>query len=723
MKLHLDHNTLRGADGEIRLERNADGLMDIKAQSPRDLAYGLGVAHGLDRQLHALLMRIILRGTAAEDLVGDQEMIDLDMYMRRYDLLPDPQGEIAKLQPHVLEQIEAYCDGLNLVLENRKTVFEMRLLGYSPEPWTVADCLLIGKAFGFIGLVEAQGGMEKLLLQIIQQGLDDDRLRELFPYLSDPIDRELLGQVKLESSMVPETASWICGQLKFNASNNWVVAGALTKSGKPLVCGDPHLEINRLPAIWYETAMHLPDDDLLGVTIPGVPGLILGRNNHLAWSATYSFVDMIDFRMERCQDGRYERDGQLVDFTKRTETIGVRKGDPVEVTFYETPQGVLEGDPNTPGLYLSLEWTGRHGCGADLFNCALNLGQVKTVPEAMELLQGLHCASFVWAIGDSAGNIGMQMTGRFNDRPDGVSGLLPTPGWDSAYDSRGFISGKDLPHQLNPDGGIIITANNDLNHLSEANPINLPMGDYRARRIEQLLRERFELDVDYIKEVHHDLYSLQAERFMAVLRPLLPDDDKGRVLAAWDCRYDVESVGATLFTGVYHELLASLFGDHGLGREVIDHLMNETGLLNDYYANFDNVLLSEQSAWFEGLDREKVFRGAISAGLAVTDAVPYGQTRQVMFINLLLGNKLPRWAGFDRGPYALPGSAATVAQGQIFTSLGRQTTFAASYRLIADMALNEMHTSIVGGPSDRRFSKWYNNYTDDWLAGVYKLLK
>lgn len=721
MKFNRDRNILTGQDGNIDINRNAQGVREITAQSPVDMAFGLGVTHALDRQLHCLLTRIILRGTASRHLSSDQQLVDLDLYMRRHDLLPDARSEIAKLLPEVRAQMEAYCRGFNLVLSEKKPVWELRLLGYNPQPWKLTDCLLIGKAFGFLGLVESQGGMEKLLVEMIQRGVAEDKLRELFPYLTDPIDYQLFGQVKLEATMVPPAVRWLASLNKFSASNNWVVSGERSASGKPIVCGDPHLEVNRLPAIWQEAIMRLPDNKLMGVTIPGLPGLILGRTNHVAWSATYSFMDMLDYTIERCKNGHYEYDGVWRPFSRRRATIEGKKGKEYDVFYYENHHGVLEGDPREEGLYLSLNWSGRHGCGADLFNSALRLPQARSTAEALDLFKDLECAAFCWLVGDTSGDIGFQMSGRFPKRPEGVSGLLPVPGWDSAYDSDGFYLGDDLPRVYNPPEGFIVTANNDLNHLCACRPINLSMGAYRAERAARMLAGKNRADAQFMKQMQGDLYSIQAERFMELLRPLLPETANGRILKDWACHYNADSLGATLFENVYRSLILIVFGEHGLGREVVEHLFGHTGLFNDYYANFDDILLAEDSAWFEGASRAELLSAALRQGLA-KDPAPYGKTRKLVLRHLLFGGKLPRWLGFDRGPIMLPGNRATIVQGQIFQSAGRETTFAPSYRLIADMAGQEMHSNIPGGSTDRRFSKWYNNETKNWLAGVYKIL-
>ncbi len=714
--------TIEGPSGRIDIVRNRHGIPEISGKTWTDLAYGLGWVHAADRQLQALLTRVIIQGRAAENLAGDPDLVEIDRYMRRMNFLPDPEREIARLLPEVRAWLGAYADGFNAGLARNGTVFEFTLLGYRPEPWQMKDSMQIGNVFGFLGLADAQGNMEKLLVQMIQNGVGEARLRELFPYLTEEIDRELLGKVTLAPPLVPGAVRWLDKLPKFAASNNWAVSGRRTASGKPILCNDPHLEVNRLPAIWHEVVMRLPDNDLLGVTIPGVPGLILGRNRNLSWGATYSFMDMIDYKIEHCRDGKYRRGEAWLPFDVREEVIRVKKGESVVERVYENEHGLLEGDPHREGYYLVMMWSGARDCGAAEFDTIHRIGTAGSVREGMECLRALEAPTFNWVLADREGHIGYQMSGRLYKRPEGVSGLLPLPAWEKKYDYEGYVDKTLLPAVYDPAEGVLVTANNDLNHLGQCRPINLPMGAYRAERIEQRLKAAERLTAEDMQALHFDLYSLQAERLLAVLRPLLPETENGNTLRDWDCTYNADSRGAMLFESVYGSLLRVVFGDLGLGRETVDHLMKETGLFNDYYNNFDGILLREQSAWFEGRTREEIFRRAVGEGLTVP-AVPYGQTRQVVLSHLLFGGKLPRFLGFDVGPLALPGSRSTVHQGQIFRSAGRLTTFSPSYRMIADMAGDELRTTLAGGPSDRRFSPWYTTDLENWGRGIYKRLK
>lgn len=723
MKLKQRPVVLPGDDGDIRIARNTHGIPEIGAASVADLMRGMGWVHANDRQLQTLLTRTLLKGEAAERLKADDALIQLDTYMRRMNFLPDPQEQIDRLAPATRQALDAYVSGFNAWMADNGPVFEFRLLGDGdPPPYTIADCLRLSKVFGFLGLADVQAQMEKFLLQMIQQGVAEAKIRELFPYLTDPIDRALLSGVTLAPPLVPEALAWLDRLPRFNASNNWAVSGRHTASGFPILCGDPHLEVNRLPNVWQEIVLRLPGDTLIGASVPGVPGLVIGRSRYLAWSATYAYMDMLDYRIERCRDGRYYRADGWQPFAVREETIRVKGRAPVRITVYENDNGLLEGDPFVSGDYLALGWSAAQGCGAGDLDTLIRMMTARTVQTAMDQFRRVEAVAMNWVFADTRGNIGYQMSGRHFRRPAGVSGLLPLPAWDRRFDPDGFNDPGDLPRIFNPPEGVITTANQDLNHLGTSRPINLAMGPYRANRILQLLESADRLDVNYMKDMHYDLYSLQAERLMRIIAPLLPDTENDRLLKAWDLHYRADSMGAMLFESVYRAIVDVVFGDHGVGRRVIAHLFAETSLFNDYYANLDAILEKTASAWFDGEARDDLLRQGIDDGLAVK-AEPYGRSRRITLSHLLFGGQLPRFLGFDAGPIALPGSRATIPQGQIFRSSGRLTTFSPSYRFIADLSTDELHTNLAGGPSDRRFSKWYLSDLRNWYEGNYKVLK
>jgi len=455
------------------------------------------------------------------------------------------------------------------------------------------------------------------------------------------------------------------------------------------------------------------------MTMPGLPAPLVGRNEHLSWGATYTFMDAIDSWVEHCRDGKFRRGNAWVDFEQRVETIKRKKGEPIVETFWENQHGVLDGSATSEGYSLATRWSGSNG-GAQSLNTLLPMWTARTVSEGMAAFANVE-SSMNWIFADSAGDIGYQMSGLMPKRAGDWSGFAPRPGWDERFDWQGFVDPEELPRAHNPADGVIVTANQDLNHLGRANPINAPMGDYRARRITQLLNDRDDHDVDSFRAIQMDTYSIQAAEFLEVLGPLLGTGPLADALRAWDCRYEPESTGATAFEKFYAELLVEMFGP-ACGVQVIEHLRDATGAFIDFYQNFDRVLVSESSPWLGERTREEVWSAAL-ARVADQAPEPWGKGNQITLTNMFFGGKLPRFLGFDRGPIPVRGGRATPHQGQIYRSGERLTSFTPSLRLVADMSAAVLHTALCGGPSDRRMSKWYTSGVDGWLAGRLKIRK
>jgi penicillin amidase len=210
---------------------------------------------------------------------------------------------------------------------------------------------------------------------------------------------------------------------------------------------------------------------------------------------------------------------------------------------------------------------------------------------------------------------------------------------------------------------------------------------------------------------------------MPIIRPLLPEGERADLLRDWDLRYESGSVAASVFENIYREFASLVFGEQSLGAEVMSHLMNETILFCDFTGSFDQILMREESAWFGGRTRDDLLTIAIERGL-VREARPWGEGRKVMMKNIMFGGRLPKWLGFDYGPIEIIGSRATIPQGQIFKTFGgRQATFSPTYKFVTDFAEECIHSTMAGGPSDRRFSRWYTSGVADWIAGRYRVMR
>src|SRR5688572_28802697 len=247
-----------GAPVGLRLTRDHHGVPHIRAGGLGALCWGLGYCHALDRGLQLWLTRILGQGRASECLSASADALLVDRFFRQQGLCAGAQGAGAQPTPRGAELFSAYAAGVNARLR-QAVPWELRLVGYQPEPWTIADSVLMTRIVGYVGLAQTQGELERLLVEMVQAGVSDRALQALFPNIPelsaldgrDPSlpSRELLCRIRLGERIVPEALRWLQAVPVAAASNSWVVAPHKTRSGRALLANDPHLQINRLPNV------------------------------------------------------------------------------------------------------------------------------------------------------------------------------------------------------------------------------------------------------------------------------------------------------------------------------------------------------------------------------------------------------------------------------------------------------------------------------------------
>lgn len=694
-----------------------------------DLARGLGFAHAHDRMVQLTLARLLAQGRFSECLHSSDDALSVDIFMRHTGMARTAQAEAEQCSPAARKFGQAYCDGVNTYLQRHRRPVELMLARYRPEPWTLADVLLILKLLSYLGLAQTQQDLEKFLIQAIRGGASLDRLKALFSPHLDGLDDEtveLLQQIRLVDRLVSHS---IGPEPALMASNNWAIAGEKTASGRPIQCNDPHLERHALPIVWYEFVGHTRDDDRIGVSIPGIPGLIMGRTRHVSFGLTYGMMDMIDYFIEDCRDGRCRQGSEFVPLQVHRENVLRRGKPPAPITTYENERGMLETDPRQSdlpdGYYLCRAYTAHRTGAAASLDALTALGNARTVAEAQAIVRDVSLSSN-WIIADRDGNIGYQQSGISPARTH--SGLYPVPGWDAERTWNGFVPSTELATQTNPPAGVLVSANDDWNPPGKPPSINVPCSPYRAERIKELLAEQERWTAEAMERIQTDRQSLQARRLMSLLRPWIPSTPTGQLLAEWDFQYDADSRGATLFDRCYQGLLREVFGRRLFGEAAWDEIASSTCLVAVYHGVFDNVLLGPDESWFEPEGREGLLRQVLSEVTAVPPkGVPtWGEQRALWIGHRLLSEALPgflrRVLGVDYGPVVFEGSPATVCQGTVYHSHGRLATIAPTWRFITDLGEDHARTLLFGGPSDRVTSKWYAADLDRWRKAEYKVL-
>ena len=716
--------TYQRFDG-VEIRRGESGVVEIRATDDTELARGLGFAHACDRSLQMELVRLVAQGRMSECLQASEDALAIDGFARQMGFVQGLAGQLSELDDDVRRYAEAYCHGVNAYRERYRAPWEMSLLRHRLTPWSTVDTLATIQVMAYIGLAQAQQDVEKLIIEAIAGGVDIARLRLLFQPHLDELDEETIAAVrslKIQDATLPPGIRFGSAVPRLMASNNWAVAATRSASGHALQCNDPHLECNRLPAVWYEFVGHVADDFRMGISMPGVPGLVMGRTSQISGGFTYGFMDMVDYFIEEIRDGKCRCEGDFQSVDVRHETI-LRKGKPaVEIAVRSTPRGVLEADGTTSlsdGNYLARAWSGAAGA-ANSLTALHGFPLARNVEEGMCAVRRVSI-SCNWLLADRDGRIAYQQSGRMPVRQH--SGLHPVLGYEAASQWRGIVPPEQLSTRLDPPEGVLATANDDLDQPGAAKAINLPMGSYRAERIRDLLKQE-RLDVAAMKRIQRDLYSLQAERYQILFAPLLPDTRAAGILRAWDCRYDEASQGAPLFERVYAAVLRDVFGRGLFGLPAWDALLEQTGIVTDYYHLFDRILLADEEdpTWFGEQGRVGVLRTLLARELRNPPTPRWRDLRQVTMAHILLGKRLPSWMGLDHGPIALEGGRATVVQSAIYRAHGRETTFFPSYRYITDMGQTEIHTALAGGPSDRPRSPHYLSDVARWLSYGYKVL-
>ncbi|WP_164848290.1 penicillin acylase family protein [Halobacteriovorax sp. HLS] len=731
--IKLDENKKEFLDNKkesYTLNRRSSGITEISTQSLNTSAYAQAMTHCNDRFVQIFLLRIIGQGRISELLNDSTETNEIDKFMRKMNFYGSSKQELSQLDPCARAFFQSYCDGINDYLKEHGTVWEFKLLKVKPEKWNIEDSLMIIKIMSYIGLAQTQQDAQKLIIQLVRNNVDLKKIKSLFSPHLDTLNLETiedLKKLKFFEALIPEEVKFLNELPKFMASNNWILSGKKTNSGNVIQCNDPHLEVNRLPAIWYEQIIHTQEGNFHGMTMPGIPGIIMGRSENISFGFTYGFMDMVDYFIEDIKEGKFLRDSQWEEFNIRKEVIKKKGGGEIRCNFFENSCGTVEAEtdleelPN--GKFLNLAWSCRNNGAAASAKSLYELYKCKDVHSLKEVLSHITI-SCNWLLGDIHGNIAYQQSGQFPNRKS--TGLYPLKASDSKNLWNGMRPKSDLLSVLNPECGFLATANNDLaDYLSADSPlsINLPMGPYRYQRIKNLLESQEKFDIEQLKKMQSDLYSLQAELFMQELSPYLGDDSISSILKTWNFNYDRESQGAIVFEHYYFELLRLVFAKDLAGTDAWDYIANKSSILVDFYYFFDTILLEGKSPlWFAHSSKEDFIQRALeNTKKNFRSGVPkLKDIRRTPMKNILFDGKLPNFLGFDYGPITIEGSRATIVQGALYEAHGRISTFCPSMRFVCDLGDTKSYTVLAGGVSDRRFSKLYTSEVEMWLNYKYK---
>jgi penicillin G amidase len=552
------------------------GVPSITADSRADALRILGYLHARDRLFQMELMRRKSAGRLAE-LFG-AAAAQLDRKQRSYQLSRTAGIIVNDLPPEQRRALQAYVEGVNAYIEQTRVLPpEFLVLQHQPEPWKAEDSILV-----ILGMFQTLNGQEQdeRMVSVMERALPSDLLTFLTPdtdsyatvLVGGPVSRRFNPSLPAAAlAALPKAEDYsandrVDAENVVAGSNNWVVSGIKTADGQAIVANDMHLGLS-VPNVWYRAELAYQQRHLFGVTLPGVPGIVAGGNDDVAWgftNVTADLVDLISLEVNPGQPDSYRTPQGWRQFDQHTETIKVKDAADIEITLQDTVWGPVSDSPLL-GRPVVIKWTALERHAVDLG--LLDMDNVKTTQQAITAMNNTGGPPQNVVIADREGHIGWTYMGRFPKRI-GFDGLA-SRSWAAGHLVwQGYIAPEELPRLLDPPEGFIVTANNRTLGSEYPHVIghNWALG-YRAFRIAEILRDRQGLTEQDLLAIQLDNRSGVLDFYQQValnaLQGLATKDaelhDIETALLAWDGRMQSGSIGAAFLAEFRNRLAQEVF--------------------------------------------------------------------------------------------------------------------------------------------------------------------
>ncbi len=778
--------TIPGLESEVKVQRDEWGIPQIYAASSHDLFLAEGYVHAQDRFWQMDFWRHIGTGRLSE--MFGKSQLDKDRFLRTMGWEKLARQEFAEtLDAQTKENLHAYAEGVNAYLANHQgsalsleyAVLKLLNRNYRPEPWQPIHSILWGKVMAYDLSTNLGDEIER---SILLESFPKARVNELFPVYPEEFP-VIVPEFKVaaEARIITEDINLLALQditpsLKSIASNvnameeilgatgmgvgsnSWTISGKRTLTGKPIVADDPHLAV-QMPSIWYELGLHCISINnstsnsinnncpynVTGFTFAGVPGVIIGHNNRIAWGVTNVMSDTMDLYIEKINPenpNQYEVNGKWVDMQLVKEEIQVAGDETVNQIIRYTKHGPILSDVlpqlekfgenssiQIPNNYaVSLRWNALEP--STLIAAIPEINRAQNWQEFRAAASKFDIAAQNLIYADVDGNIGYQMPGKTPIRQKG-DGRYPVPGWNSEYEWQGYIDFEELPHSFNPARGYIITANNAV--VDESYPYVITkdwVHGYRAKRIEELISNTDRpLSLADVELMQGDTLNLNARDLIPILKSISFDDSRienaRQLLLDWDFKLQIESPASAIFETFWKKLLAATFHDE-LPQDYYP------GGSDRWYAVVKNLVEQPNNFWWDNRNTAEVENRDEMFKLAFVEAVDelentfgsnpekwtWGKLHKINFRNVTLGKSgvalIERL--FNRGTYQTSGNGETVNANRWKANQSSfEVTHIPSLRMIVDLASFDNSQAIHStGQSGHAFNRHYTDMIEPW---------
>jgi penicillin G amidase len=785
--------TVSGISAPIDIIRDADAIPHIFATTKADALFGLGYAHAQDRLWQMEFQRRIGYGRLCE--IFGAAALPQDRFLRTVGFGRAAKAAWDRTPEWAKQQVNAYVSGVNAFLATHHGTalpLEFSLLRFEPEAWSGPDVIVWVKMMAWD--LSANYALELLRYDLVRT-VGEERMAQLMPLYataglsimspaapseadgphtsgglatnsthptewtlrSDQAHSTSAAWASALTGGVPQATDFLLGggTTESLGSNNWVVDGTRTASGKPLLANDPHLG-TRVPSTWYLAHISAPDFDVIGATLPGAPAVALGRNRFIAWGATNVAADVEDLYLERLDPAgtAAEFQGAMLPIATVPETITIRGAAPVRLLVRFTRHGPLVSDainannqsaaarPGIPKAApvepLAFRWTALDDDDSTLVSF-LKLNEARNWTEFTDALRAFVVPSQNFVYADVDGHIGYYAPGHIPVRASG-DGSRPAEGWTGAAEWTGWVPFDELPHLFDPPSHEIITANHRPAPAEYPYHLGLEWPEpYRAQRITDLLQDAAKLTSNDFARIQADTVSLHAKTlvplFLAHARPHdKPQRDAVELLARWNANASADSASQAIFEQWFYELVPAIVGDD-LGPLVTKDYRSRFSFATRFLVR--TLTDPAAAAWCDDVKSPAVE--------TCDDAVTTALGHAVAELTRRLGGDMGRWrwdavhpavfphAGLDSLATLRPllsrsipngGDWSTVNVGPIDVDRPFEQHSVPGYREIIDLSpANDSRFQTDVGQSGHPLSGHYDDFLQDWRAVKHRTMR
>lgn len=750
---------------EVKIYFDSLAVPYIIAENDEDVAFTLGYLHARERMFSMDMIRRAGEGRLSE--IFGTETIPFDRMFRTIGLDQTAKMIKEKMNPEGLKLLEAYSRGVNFYLEEKKNKYpvEFDVLGFQPEEWKPEHSIIVIRMMAWeLNL----GWWTDLSFTELVQKLGEEKVKEILPNYPEnaptiiPTDIKRFSQINSNFIETDKAFRKFIGMTGTHlGSNNWVVNSQMSASGKPIIANDPHLAY-RAPGIWYAAVIKSPDWNAAGVTLPGVPGIVIGKNENISWTLTSIMTDETDFYFETLDSLRtkYLLDEDWKDLVIIEDTIYTRDGikEPIEIKSTHRgpiisgihPYNFVFNDDESTYPPISMRWLGNEF--SDEMDAFLKINKAKNWNEFKSAVEKFNIPGQNFVYADKDENIGYVFGGGLPIRSSNATTFV-FDGSTSISDWKGFVPRNELPSLFNPPQNYIASANNKVIKEFKYHITNLWEPSSRIERITELLQSKQKHSVEDYMKYQEDIYSAYAKSIVPYILNAFEGaevKDKNlkkslQLLREWNFEMDKYLHAPAIFLTFFDKLMKNIYMD-----EMGEDLFNQyVFLANVPYRNILELLQNPFSDWYndvkknERKTRDDVIRQSLTDALDELERKlgkevkdwQWGKLHTVTFKHAFSGVSGLLDDVINIGPYEISGDGTTILNTEYPFSesiekypLFRHDPFdcelGPSMRFIYDFAKpDEFYLILTTGQSGNIFSDHYKDQTELFLSGKYMKIR